>query len=90
MPEPAYRGDEIVVVGCGAVLPQTTGVAELWSRLLAGESLVRPIPRQRWPVENHLVPLAERTHSGDKLYSSHAGWIDEEVIARLRATAESA
>lgn len=84
MSDPAYRGDEIVVVGCGAVLPQATGVAELWSRLLAGESLVRPIPRRRWPVENHLVPLAERTRSGDKLYSSHAGWIDEEVIARLR------
>lgn len=78
------RDNDVCVVGCGAVLPQAIGLPALWSRLMAGESLVRPMPAERWPVERYLVPVEQRTRSGDKLYSVHAGWIDEDDLRRQR------
>jgi len=62
--------ESIVVVGMGAIFPDSMNLCEYWSNILASRNLVRELPDQYWIKEDH---YDTDKSAPDKSYSKTAG-----------------
>ncbi|MEM1314639.1 MAG: beta-ketoacyl synthase N-terminal-like domain-containing protein, partial [Pseudomonadota bacterium] len=77
VPEPA----DVAIVGMATILPGAASLNAFWRRLVKGESAIREIPTDRWPLDWY---FDEDRHARDRIYSRWGGFVDDVAFDPLK------
>ena len=71
----------VAVVGAGAILPGSPGVAQFWRTLVSGRDLMIDVPETRWLIEDH---YDADPNAVDKTYGRRGAFLPEVDFDPLR------
>jgi len=73
--QPARPDCDIAVVGLGGVFPGATSPAQFWDNIVAGRSLLRPVPEGRWIVDP--AKVIDPAGGPDRVPHSIGGYVED-------------